>query len=149
MLNGRVNICLQVCLPTRLWATWTEKLGLSVLHDLATAQVSKLNSHSFPSWYSSPLEEMATHFSILAWKIPWTEEPSRLQSIRLQRVRNNWAAERGPAPPPTKLISLFLKHTKLLSSVGPFTPKLFTTIATSQHSNFNSTVTSSGDSGHS
>ena len=31
-----------------------------------------------------PLEEgMATHFSILAWRIPWTEEPSRLQSIGL------------------------------------------------------------------
>ena len=34
-----------------------------------------------------PLEkEMATCFSIRAWKIPWTEEPSRLQSIGLQRV---------------------------------------------------------------
>ena len=31
-------------------------------------------------------EEMATHFSILAWRIPWTEEPGRLQSIGLQRV---------------------------------------------------------------
>ena len=34
-----------------------------------------------------PLEkEMATHSSILAWKIPWTEEPGRLQSLGLQRV---------------------------------------------------------------
>ena len=34
-----------------------------------------------------PLEEgMAAHSSILAWRIPWTEEPSRLQSIGLQRV---------------------------------------------------------------
>ena len=34
-----------------------------------------------------PLEkEMATHYSILAWRIPWTEEPSRLQSTGLQRV---------------------------------------------------------------
>ena len=31
-------------------------------------------------------EEMATHASILAWKIPWTEEPARLQSVGLQRV---------------------------------------------------------------
>ena len=32
-----------------------------------------------------PLEEkMATYFSILVWRIPWTEEPSRLQSIGLQ-----------------------------------------------------------------
>ena len=34
-----------------------------------------------------PLEkEMATHSSILAWKIPWTEEPGRLQSMGSQRV---------------------------------------------------------------
>ena len=34
-----------------------------------------------------PLEkEMATQSSILAWKIPWTEEPGRLQSMRSQRV---------------------------------------------------------------
>ena len=31
-------------------------------------------------------EEMATHSSILAWKIPWTEEPGRLKSMGLQRV---------------------------------------------------------------
>ena len=31
-------------------------------------------------------KEMATHSSILAWTIPWTEEPGRLQSVGLQRV---------------------------------------------------------------
>ena len=37
-----------------------------------------------------PLEKgMATHSSILAWKIPWTEEPGRLQSMRPQRVGHN------------------------------------------------------------
>ena len=37
-----------------------------------------------------PLEKgMATHSSILAWRIPWTEEPGRLQSIGLQRVRHD------------------------------------------------------------
>ena len=37
--------------------------------------------------WEDPLEkEMATHSSILAWKIPRTEEPGRLQSMRLQRV---------------------------------------------------------------
>ena len=34
---------------------------------------------------------MATHSSNLAWRIPWTEEPGRLQSMRLQRVRHDWA----------------------------------------------------------
>ena len=37
-----------------------------------------------------PLEkDMATHFSILAWRIPWTEEPGGLQSIGSQRVRHD------------------------------------------------------------
>ena len=31
-------------------------------------------------------KEMATHYSSLAWKIPWTEKPGRLQSMGLQRV---------------------------------------------------------------
>ena len=34
-------------------------------------------------------EEMATHFSILAWKIPWTEESSQLQFMGSQRIRHN------------------------------------------------------------
>ena len=39
-----------------------------------------------------PLEkEMATHSSILAWKIPCVEEPGRLQSMESQRVRHNGA----------------------------------------------------------
>ena len=34
-------------------------------------------------------EEMATHFSILAWKIPWAEEPGGLQRVGLHRVEHN------------------------------------------------------------
>ena len=41
-----------------------------------------------------PLEkEMVTHSSILAWEIPWTEEPGGLQSMGPQRVRSDWATE--------------------------------------------------------
>ena len=36
-------------------------------------------------------EEMATHSSILVWRIPWTEEPGGLQSIWSQRVGHHWA----------------------------------------------------------
>ena len=36
-------------------------------------------------------EEMADFSSILAWRIPWTEEPGRLQSIGSQRVGHNWS----------------------------------------------------------
>ena len=42
-----------------------------------------------PGW-EDPLEEgMATHTSILAWRIPWTEEPGGLQSVGSQRVRHD------------------------------------------------------------
>ena len=48
-----------------------------------------------PGWslgWEDPLEkEMVTHSSILAWRIPWTEEPGRLQSMGLQRVGHDWA----------------------------------------------------------
>ena len=44
--------------------------------------------------FTYPLEkEMATHTSILAWEIPWTEEPGGLQSMGWQRVRHNLATE--------------------------------------------------------
>ena len=43
------------------------------------------------SW-EDPLEEgMATHSSILAWRIPWTEEPGGLQSIGSQRVGHDYS----------------------------------------------------------
>ena len=48
-------------------------------------QCRKHKRHSsIPGW-EDPLEEgMATHSSILAWRIPWTEEPGGLQSMELQ-----------------------------------------------------------------
>ena len=38
-------------------------------------------------------KEMAAHSSILAWKIPWTEEPGGLQFMGSQRVRHDWATK--------------------------------------------------------
>ena len=44
--------------------------------------------------WEDPLEkEMATHFSIFTWKIPWTEEPGRLQSMGSQWVGHHWATK--------------------------------------------------------
>ena len=40
-------------------------------------------------WEDLLEEGMATHFSILAWRIPWTEEPGGLQSMESQRVRHD------------------------------------------------------------
>ena len=44
-------------------------------------------------WEDPLEEEIAIHSRILAWRIPWTEEPGRLQSMRLQRVRHDRATE--------------------------------------------------------
>ena len=54
-----------------------------------------------------PLEEgMATHFSVLAWRIPWKEEPGELQSTGLKRVGHYQATNTNPAPklPPQELV---------------------------------------------
>ena len=61
-------------------------------------------------------KEMATHSSSLAWRIPWREEPGRLQSIGSQRVRRDWAtslttalqADSLPAEPQGKHIKIIL-----------------------------------------
>ena len=56
------------------------------------AQMVKKLSAMWETWFRSlgwevPLEKgMATHYSILAWTIPWTEKPAGLQSMGLQRV---------------------------------------------------------------
>ena len=44
-------------------------------------------------WEHPLEEEMATHSSILAWEIPWTEEPDRLQSMGSHRVGYDWVTE--------------------------------------------------------
>ena len=44
-------------------------------------------------WEHPLKKEMATHSSILAWRIPWTEEPGRLQSMESQRVGHNLATK--------------------------------------------------------
>ena len=62
-----------------LWAS----LVAQRLKHLLAMQETQVRS---PGW-EDPLEkEMATHSSILAWRIPWTEEPGRLQSMGSQRV---------------------------------------------------------------
>ena len=61
-------------LPTKL-ETWVQSLGRDDLE-----------------------KEMAIHSSILAWKIPWTDEPGRLQSMGLQRVGHDWATSPSLLP---------------------------------------------------
>ena len=44
-------------------------------------------------WKDPLEEEMATHSSILAWRIPWTEEPGRFQPLGLQKLEHDLATE--------------------------------------------------------
>ena len=60
--------------------------GGSVVKNLPANAGDARDSNSIPGSGRFLGEEMATHSSILAWEIPWTEEPSRLQSMGSQRV---------------------------------------------------------------
>ena len=73
---------------------WTEKPGR--LQSMGSQSQTGLSNFNLPAMqktriqsleWENPLEkEMATHSSILAWKIPWTEEPGQLQSMGSQTV---------------------------------------------------------------
>ena len=62
--------------PPAMQETWVQSLG----------------------WEDPLEEEMATHSSILAQRIPWMEEPGGLQSMGLQRGRHDPATNKGPHP---------------------------------------------------
>ena len=64
--------------------------GGSVVKNVPAVQETQVS----PLVREDPLEkEMATHSSILAWEIPWTEELGRVQSMALQRVGHNLATK--------------------------------------------------------
>ena len=66
-----------------LSSIWTLSLVAQRIKRLPAMQETQVRSLH----WEDPLEkEMTTHSSILAWRIPWTEEPSGLQSTGLQRV---------------------------------------------------------------
>ena len=57
-----------------------------------TCQCRRHKKHGLiPGSWRSPGEEMAVHSSFVAWRIPWIDEPGRLQSILLQRIRHDWS----------------------------------------------------------
>ena len=60
--------------------------GGSAVKNLPIVQEMRVQSLG---WKDPLEEEMTTHSRILAWEIPWTEEPEGLKSMRLQRVRHD------------------------------------------------------------
>ena len=78
---------LQICSINQTTYGFSVALTVRNLPEMQETQVPFLGMED-------PLEkEMATHSSILAWRIPWTEEPGRLQSMGSQRGRQNLATE--------------------------------------------------------
>ena len=60
----------------------------AAVHGVAKSQ-TQLNNFTFTFHFHALEKEMATHSSNLPWRIPWTEEPGRLQSMGSQRVRHD------------------------------------------------------------
>ena len=98
--------CHWCCVALPLWLSSLCLLfAWAVLHSLWASQVAQ-TVNNLPEVRETqvgsldredPLEkEMATHSSILAWRIPWTEEPCGLQSVGLQRIGYNWVTNTLP-----------------------------------------------------
>ena len=84
----------------RVGHNWASEHWKQVLKSLRTSLVAQTVKCLSTMWetqvralgWEDPLEkETAIHSSTIAWKIPWTEEPGRLQSMGPQRVRHDWA----------------------------------------------------------
>ena len=105
------------------WALCFETKVLCIPLSMASlvAQTVKCLPTVRETWVRSlsredPLEkEMATHSSILAWRIPWTEDPGRLQSMRSERVGHDWAISHH----------FTSKHLLPCDSLPPFFRKFF------------------------
>ena len=109
------------CLPQDLCSCCS--LSLPIPSSLVAWTVKNLPA-MWKTWVWSlgredPLEKgMATHSSILAWRIPWTEEPDGLQSMGLQRVGHNWATNTFTFSLPIDFFKLIFIGVELLYNVA-------------------------------
>ena len=70
---------------------WATSLSLSLVAQMLKCLLTVRDKQARSLGWEDPLEKaMAPHCSTLAWKIPWVEEPGRLQSLALQRVGHDW-----------------------------------------------------------
>ena len=76
----------QMNVPRWLWRSHSAAAKLEGSSEEPACQCRRRMRHGFDPWVG-----MATHSSILAWRIPWAEETFRLQSTGSRRVSNNWS----------------------------------------------------------
>ena len=69
---------------------WRRKWQPIPVHGVAKSW-TQLSDFSFTFHFHALEEEMATHSSVLAWRIPWTEEPGGLPSMGSHRVGHDWS----------------------------------------------------------
>ena len=85
--NSERDKCYHLYVESKVWYKWTYLVAQTVKNLPAMQEPFVLFLDQ-----EDPLEKgMAIHSSILAWRIPWTEEPGRLQSMGLQKVWHDWA----------------------------------------------------------
>ena len=93
------------------WCFWTVVLEKTLEWTSLVVQMVKYltinvgDPGSIPGSWRSPEEAMVTHSSTLAWKIPWMEDPGRLQFMGSQRAGHNWVT--------SLLLSLYSLEEKL------------------------------------
>ena len=116
-MHGYICVCIYIYMPVSPWHRytvdlWTIRIWIArvypqgnffnkyyMIYSYLNLQIQYCRykkSTMEPQWFWYLLQvlaekAMATHSSTLAWKIPWTEEPGRLQSMRLWRVGHDWA----------------------------------------------------------
>ena len=90
------HYCLRACLEILAVAHWRRTwqptpvfLGFPAGSDGKESTCNAGHLGSIPGLGRSPHRGHATHSTVLAWRIPWTEEPGRLQSIGSQRIRHD------------------------------------------------------------
>ena len=97
---GEISVTLDMHPYGRKWRRTKESLLMKVKEERERVDL-KLNIQKTKIMASGPItswqiggqmeKAMAPHSSTLAWKLPWTEEPGRLQSMGSLRVRHDWA----------------------------------------------------------
>ena len=86
--NSERDKCYHLCVDSKIWHKWAYLVAQTVKNPPAVQE-----PFLWSLGQEDPLEKgLAIHSSILAWGIPWTEEPGRLQSMGSQKVRHDWAS---------------------------------------------------------
>ena len=102
------------CIWSLLFQSWAHTVSILGFPGSSDSKASACNAGEFDPWVRSlgredPLEkEMATHSSTLAWRIPWTEEPGRLQPTGSQRVGHDWATSLVTLLHPARFLYLLM-----------------------------------------